>query len=95
VISTPNPEALIEPLAKELENGDLAFTISGDPRYSFSEHLSDYANIHQKGVVFHSQMMHDRQEKTFEKNLEKDREKARISLKRSPLMSLSANLMHL
>jgi len=47
-------------LVKELENGDLAFTISGDPRYSFSQHLSDYANIHQKWVVFHSQMMHDR-----------------------------------
>lgn len=69
-------------LVKELENTDLTFTKSEDSRYSFSEHIVDYADINQKWVVFHSEMMHDRQEKTLEKNLEKDIEKTRISLKK-------------
>ena len=69
-------------LAKELENADHKFTESEDRRYSYSEHLVDYADISQKWVVFQSKMMHDRQEKTFEKNLEKDIEKTRISLKK-------------
>jgi transposase len=69
-------------LAKELENADLTFTKSEDRRYSFSEHIVNYADINQKWVVFHSEMMHDRQEKTLEKNLEKDIEKTRISLKK-------------
>jgi transposase len=69
-------------LVKELENADLTFTKSEDSRYSFSEHIVDYADINQKWVVFHSEMMHDRQEKTLEKNLEKDIEKTRISLKK-------------
>ncbi|MEI6292630.1 MAG: IS1634 family transposase, partial [Methanomicrobiales archaeon] len=69
-------------LAKELENVGLTFTKSEDRRYSFSEHIVNYADINQKWVIFHSEMMHDRQEKTFEKNLEKDIEKTRISLKK-------------
>jgi transposase len=42
----------------------------------------DYSDISQKWVVFHSNMMHDRQEKTLESNLGKDFEKTRISLKK-------------
>ena len=60
---------------KELENADLALTPAKDPRYSYSEHFVNYADISQKWVVFHSNMMHDRQVKTFETNLEKDFEK--------------------
>lgn len=48
-------------LAKELENADLKFTESEDQRYSYSEHLVDYADISQKWIVFHSKMMHDRE----------------------------------
>ena len=67
---------------KELEYSDLTFSPCKDPRYSYSEHLTTYADIDQKWVVYHSDMMHKQQEKTFEGNLEKDFEKARISLKK-------------
>ena len=67
---------------KDLENADLTFLPSKDPRYSYSEHYTDYSNIRQKWIVFHSEMMHERQEKTLENNVEKDFEKARISLKK-------------
>jgi len=67
---------------KELENADLDFIPCTDPRYSYSEHYSDYAGIRQKWVVYHSEMMHERQEKTFETRLKKDLEKSRISLKK-------------
>jgi transposase len=67
---------------KELEEADLTLIPSRDPRYSYSEHYVDYAEVSQKWVVYHSDMMHDRQEKTFETNLKKDFEKTRISLKK-------------
>jgi len=41
-----------------------------------------YADIDQKWVVYHSEPMHERQEKTFNTNLEKDFEKTRKSLKK-------------
>lgn len=68
--------------AKELENADLAFIPCTDPRYSYSEHCANYAGISQKWVVYHSEMMHERQGKNFETHLKKDFEKARISLKK-------------
>jgi len=67
---------------KDLEKADLPFLATNDPRYSYSEHYVDYANIRQKWVVYHSEMMHERQEKTLERNLEKDFDKVRISLKK-------------
>ena len=67
---------------KDLENSDLTFLPSKDPRYSYYEHYTDYSNIRQKWIVFHSEMMHERQEKTLENNVKKDFEKARISLKK-------------
>jgi transposase len=63
-----------------MENADFEFNPSKDPRYSYSVYFVDYVNIGQKWVDFHSNMMHDRQEKTFELNLKKDFEKIRISL---------------
>ena len=67
---------------KDLEHSDLTFLPSKDPRYSYYEHYTDYSNIRQKWIVFHSEMMHERQEKTLENNVEKDFEKTRISLKK-------------
>jgi transposase len=67
---------------KDLENADLVFQTCKDFRYSCSEHSVKYAGIPQKWVVYHSEMMHERQEKTLEGNLEKDFEKVRISLKK-------------
>ena len=67
---------------KDLENADLPFTPCQDQRYSSSEHRVKYADIDQKWVVYHSDPMHERQEKTFATNLEKDFEKTRKSLKK-------------
>ena len=67
---------------KDLENADLPFTPCQDQRYSCSEHRVKYADIDQKWVVYHSDPMHERQEKTFATNLEKDFEKTRKSLKK-------------
>lgn len=65
---------------KDLESTELPFTPCRDPRYSFSEHWVKYADIDQKWVVYHSDPMHERQEKTFKITLEKDFEKNRKSL---------------
>ncbi len=67
---------------KELEKSDIEFTPCQDPRYSYFEHRVKYADIDQKWVVYHSEPMHERQEKTFNTNLEKDYEKTRKSLKK-------------
>ncbi|MFA5003319.1 MAG: IS1634 family transposase [Methanolinea sp.] len=65
---------------KNLEHADLSFAPCRDPRYSYSEHRVNHAGIDQKWVVYHSDPMHERQEKTFKANLEKDFEKNRKSL---------------
>jgi Transposase len=67
---------------KELEKADLILTPCKDQRYSYSEHVVNYADINQKWVVYHSDPMHERQEKSFQARLEKDFDKARISLKK-------------
>jgi len=68
--------------AKELLHSDLTFSPCTDERYSYSEHFSEYGGIPQKWVVYHSMMMHERQEKTFEKNLKKNLDKAKTSLRK-------------
>jgi len=68
--------------AKELLHSDLTFSPCTDERYSYSEHFSEYAGIPQKWIVYHSMMMHKRQEKTFEKNLKKNLDKAKTSLRK-------------
>lgn len=67
---------------KELEQTDVAFTSCQDSRYSYAEQRVTYADIDQKWVVYHSDPMHERQEKTFLASLEKDMEKTRKSLKK-------------
>jgi transposase len=69
-------------LVKELEQSDLIFTPCQDPEYSFSEHIVNYAEINQKWVVYHSIQRQKQQEKSFKTRLEKDFDKARISLKK-------------
>jgi len=68
--------------AKELIKSDCQFTLCADVRYSYNEYFSDYANIRQKWVLYHSAPMHEQQEKTFEKNLGKNLEKAKTSLRK-------------
>jgi transposase len=67
---------------KDLEDADLVMQKGKDTRYSYSEHSVEYAGVPQKWVVFHSEMMHERKEKTLEAGLKKDFEKARVSLKK-------------
>jgi len=67
---------------KALEHTDLPFTPCQDSRYSYAEQRVRYADIEQKWVVYHSDPMHERQEKTFIASLEKDFEKTRKSLKK-------------
>lgn len=67
---------------KDLEHSDLTFTPCQDPRYSYSEQIVTYAGIAQKWVIYHSAPGQKQQEKTFKKRLEKDFDKARISLKK-------------
>ena len=67
---------------KDLESADLSFTPCQDRRYSYSEHRVTYADIDQKWVVYHSDPMHERQEKTFHAALEKDFDKTLKSLKK-------------
>lgn len=66
----------------DLENTDLEFTLGNDERYSWFECPADYAGIKQKWVVYHSELMQERQEKTFDTHLEKDLGKARKSVKK-------------
>jgi transposase len=68
--------------AKELIKSDCQFTSCADERYSYNEYFSDYADIRQKWVLYHSAPMHEQQKKTFEKNLGKNLEKAKTSLRK-------------
>jgi transposase len=47
---------------------DLTLTQMQDPRYSFYEVESSYGGTPQKWVMFHSQMLHEKHEKTLKKN---------------------------
>jgi len=53
-----------------------------DDRYTYQEHSSEYAGIQQKWVLYRSVPMYEREEKTFEKNLTKNLEKANKSLRK-------------
>ncbi len=67
---------------KDLEHANLTFTPCQEPEYSYSEHIVKYAEITQKWVVYHSVQRQKQQEKSFQTRLEKDFDKARISLKK-------------
>ncbi|WFN37836.1 IS1634 family transposase [Methanomicrobium antiquum] len=68
--------------AKELVKSDCQFIPCDDNRYSYSESFSEYAGIRQKWVMYHSKPMHEQQSKTFDKNLVKELEKAKTSLRK-------------
>ena len=68
--------------AKLLVQSDCSFTPCADDRYEYTEYQSTFAGIPQQWICYHSKMMHERQEKTFEKKIEKRTESARKSLKR-------------
>ncbi len=53
-----------------------------DDRYTYQEHFSEYAGIRQKWVLYRSVPMYEREEKTFEKNLAKDLDRAQTSLRK-------------
>ena len=53
-----------------------------DDRYGYQEHSSEYAGIQQKWILYRSAPMYEREEKTFEKNLAKDLDRARTSLRK-------------
>jgi transposase len=67
---------------KELVAADLALQSCADERYRYVEHASEYTGIPQKWVVYHSAPMQERQEKMFEKRLEKDKKQAETSLRK-------------
>lgn len=67
--------------AKLLVQSDCSFSPCADERYEYIECRSDYAGVPQRWVCYHSKMMHERQEKTFEKNIDKRFDTARKSLK--------------
>jgi transposase len=67
---------------KDLMNSNLEFTTCSDERYSYSEHQENYADISQKWVVYHSTLMHKREEKTFNDNLKKDYKKDNTTLRK-------------
>jgi transposase len=67
---------------KDLVAADLPLQPCADDRYRYAEHLSEYASIPQKWVVYHSAPMQEQQEKTFAKRLENDKKKAETSLRK-------------
>lgn len=67
---------------KDLIAADPSLQPCADDRYRYAEHMSEYAGIPQKWVVYHSAPMQEQQEKTFAKRLENDRKKAETSLRK-------------
>jgi transposase len=68
--------------AKELLDSDIKMTSCKDLRYSFYSTTSNYGGVSQKWVLFHSEPMQQRMEKTFQKRLEKETNAAIASLKK-------------
>lgn len=52
-----------------------------DDRYAYLEHCSEYAGILQQWVLYRSVPMYEREEKVFEKNLAKNQDRVRTSLR--------------
>jgi transposase len=68
--------------AKELLDSDIKMTPCKDSRYSFYSTSSHYGSINQKWVLFHSNPMQQRMEKSFEKRIEKETNAAITALKK-------------
>ena len=67
---------------KNLISSDLELTPCADKRYQYVERLSEYGDIPQKWVMYQSEMQQKRQEKTFQKTLEKEKKTAETSLRK-------------
>ena len=67
---------------QELIGTEDPFLSCADDRYGYQVHFSEYAGIQQKWVLYRSAPMHEREEKTFEKNLVKDLNRAKKSLRK-------------
>jgi len=65
---------------KDLLGADIELESCTDSRYSYHEVKSSYGGIAQKWALIQSEEMKKRKEKTFDKNLEKDRKAAQRSL---------------
>jgi transposase len=68
--------------AKVLLDSDAKMMSCKDSRYSFYSTSSNYGEINQKWVLFHSRPMQQRMEKTFEKRLYKETKAAVADLKK-------------
>lgn len=68
--------------AKELLDSDAKMIPCKDPRYSFYSTVSNYGEVNQKWVLFHSRPMQQRMEKTFDKQIAKENQAANASLKK-------------
>ena len=66
--------------AKELLDADIEMMPCQDDRYSCHISLSSYGGIEQRWVMFHSQPMRERMEKSFQKRQEKDTKSAQVDL---------------
>jgi transposase len=53
-----------------------------DERYHYAEYHSEYAGIPQKWILYQSEMQQNRQEKTFQKTLEKKQKTAQTTLQK-------------
>jgi transposase len=67
---------------QSLVRTDDPFLPCTDDRYTYQEHFSEYAGIRQKWVLYRSVPMYEREEKTFEKNLTKNLDRAKKSLRK-------------
>lgn len=61
---------------------DGPFSPCADERYAYCEYFSEYAGIKQKWVLYRSAPMYEREEKTFERNLKKDLDRTKTSLRK-------------
>lgn len=66
--------------AKDLLDADIEMMPCQDDRYSCQISLSSYGGIEQRWVMFHSQPMQERMEKSFRKRQEKDTKSAQVDL---------------
>ena len=67
---------------KSLVSSDIELNQCTDKRYQYAEYSSKYAGIPQKWVMYQSEMQQKRQERTFQKTLEKEKKAAEISLRK-------------
>lgn len=67
--------------AQKLLDQEITFLLSTDPRYTWHSKKIEVAGSPQNWVIYQSAEMQERTEKTFEKNLLKETDEVRKSLK--------------